>query len=264
MRKMPLSRTTKGTSRRTRMDKKTVVVKQLRADAFRNREHILKAARDSFALHGPQVPLEEIARQAGVGIGTLYRRFPHRQALQRAVALDVLERSAHEARLALREEPDAFHALARYMHRALDLRAGAVMPQLAGELPMEDREMRRAQEAATAPIQAMIDAAQANGTLRPDVAFGDISVLIIRLARPLPAPFSRDLNDRLAHRHLDLVIAGLRTDDAHPVSLIEGPALTFAELRELDLMSESTPAIDSAPNDDPVSGSNSSDSTRQN
>src|SRR5271165_109692 len=121
-----MSGTSEGTSRRTSKGKGTDAAKRLRADASRNREHILKAARDIFVYDGPQAPLEEIARQAGVGIGTLYRRFPDRHALQRAVALDVLASIAYEAHLALVEEPDAFAALARYMHRALDLRVGAV------------------------------------------------------------------------------------------------------------------------------------------
>src|SRR6059058_3759513 len=92
---------------------------RMRADARRNRDQILVAARDIFADHGPGAPLEEIARRAGVGIGTLYRRFPDRPSLLRAVALDMLSRVAQEAQLALAEEPNAFQALARYMHRAL-------------------------------------------------------------------------------------------------------------------------------------------------
>jgi len=115
----------------------------MRADARRNRDQILAAARDVFADHGPNAPLEEIARQAGVGIGTLYRRFPDRQALQRAVALDILGRVGQEARLALAEEPDTFQALARYMHRALDLRVGVVMPALVDHLPAEGHRAAR-------------------------------------------------------------------------------------------------------------------------
>src|SRR6266566_9649705 len=83
---------------------------RMRADARRNRDQILIAARDIFADHGPGAPLEEIARRAGVGIGTLYRRFPDRQSLLRAVALDTLGRVAQEGRLALAEEPGAFRA----------------------------------------------------------------------------------------------------------------------------------------------------------
>src|ERR1700716_368898 len=102
----------------------------LRTDAARNRAHVLAAARDVFVEHGADAPLDEVARRAGVGIATLYRRFPDRATLMRAVVLEVLERVAHEARLALAEEPDAFSALVRYMHRALDIRIAAVIPVL--------------------------------------------------------------------------------------------------------------------------------------
>src|SRR4051794_32627452 len=87
----------------------------LRADARRNREQLLEAARDVFVEHGPNAPLDEIARRAGVGIATLYRRFPDRESLMRAVVLDVLARVGHQARLAQAEEPDALAALIRYM-----------------------------------------------------------------------------------------------------------------------------------------------------
>src|SRR5690606_39081124 len=60
----------------------------LRADARRNRDRIINAARTAFAERGPEVPMEEIARCAGVGTGTLYRRFPDRESLVRAVGLD--------------------------------------------------------------------------------------------------------------------------------------------------------------------------------
>src|SRR6202011_2315042 len=99
-----------------------------------NRAHVLAAARDVFVEHGADAPLDEIARRAGVGIATLYRRFPDRAALVRAVALDVLARTASEARAAEADEPDPFAALGRYMHRALDLRISAVMPALLGHL----------------------------------------------------------------------------------------------------------------------------------
>src|SRR5437588_440934 len=104
----------------------------LRADARRNREQLLAAARDVFVEQGPGAPLDEIARRAGVGIATLYRRFPDRESLMRAVVLDVLGQVGHQARLAQAEEPDALAALVRYMHRALDVRIAAVIPALLG------------------------------------------------------------------------------------------------------------------------------------
>src|SRR5512133_1407 len=84
----------------------------LRRDARRNRDQILATARDVFLDRGPDAPLDEIARRAGVGNATLYRRFPDRQSLLHAVVLDVFHTVGHEAQLALAEEPDAFGALA--------------------------------------------------------------------------------------------------------------------------------------------------------
>jgi AcrR family transcriptional regulator len=208
-------------------------VRPLRADARRNRDQILVAARDVFVEEGPDAPLEEIARRAAVGIATLYRRFPDRPSLMRAVVFGVLRRTAHEARLALADEPDAFHALIRYMHRAVDLRVAAVIPALLGQVSLDDEEMLRARNEASRPLQAIIDAAHSAGTLRPDVTFADIGLLVIRFSRPLPGDFPRDLKDRLAHRHLDLLITGLREVDKTDAEHLSGPALTLADLRAL-------------------------------
>ncbi len=205
---------------------------RMRVDARRNRDQILMAARDLFVRQGAGAPLEEVARRAGVGIATLYRRFPDRRSLLRGVALDVLGRLAQEARLALAEEPEAFRALARYMHHALDLRVGAVMPALLGGIPTEDEALLRAREDVVVPVQEMIGAAQADGTLRPDVAFGDIGIMIIRLSRPLPGPFPGDLENSLAHRHLDLLIGGLRVREGS-AEILPGPSLTLADLRTM-------------------------------
>jgi AcrR family transcriptional regulator len=200
--------------------------RRLRADAERNRIRILDAARDVFIEQGPDAPLDEVARRAGIGIGTLYRRFPDRAALVRAVALDALERTVEEAHEASQEEPDAFAALTRYLHRALDTRVAAVFPTLMGALTVDDPGMMRARDAGSKAMQTLIDAAHRSGSLRRDVTFADLGLLLVRLSRPVP-PFDRELNDRLAHRHLDLVVAGLRAE-ARPLS---GPAMSLADLR---------------------------------
>lgn len=207
--------------------------RRMRADALRNRERLLDAARDAVIEQGANAPLEDIARRARVGIGTLYRRFPTRPALLRQVALDLLSRSAHEGGTALAEEPDAFAALARYMHRALDLRIAAAMPVLVGQLQMdEDEELMAARQASVEPLDRIIAAAHADGSLRPDVASGDVGLLLVRLTRPLPGPFPSEVNDRLAHRHLDLVLAGLRSSNPSRAPL-PGPAMTFEDLRAM-------------------------------
>jgi AcrR family transcriptional regulator len=205
----------------------------LRADARRNREQLLAAARDVFVEQGPGAPLDEIARRAGVGIATLYRRFPDRESLMRTVLLDVLGRVGHQARLAQAEEPDALSALVRYMHEALDLRIAAVIPALVGQVTLEDEETLRAREAAATPVEEMIDAAHAEGSLRPDVTFGDIGLMIIRISRPLPGTFPRHVDEQLAHRHLDLLVGGLATAEAGADKL-SGPSLSLEDLRAME------------------------------
>jgi AcrR family transcriptional regulator len=207
-----------------------VTPRPMRADAAGNRRKLLDAARDVFIEIGPAAPLEEIARRAGTGIATLYRRFPDRQTLMRDVVLDAIERSAEEARLAAEQEPDAFSALVKYMHRAIDVRSAAVIPALLGEVPMDDEQIARARAAAPTTVEELIAAAQRAGTLRQDVTSGDIGMLIVRMSRPLPGGFTAQVNRSLSHRHLDLLIAGLRPA-ARQQAELSGPALTFDDLR---------------------------------
>jgi hypothetical protein len=145
------------------------------------------------------------------------------------VAIDVLRRIGVEASLALEQEPDPFAALARYMHRALDARVAAVMPALGPSMiPLDDAEFLAARDAAVEPVQEMIARAQASGALRPDVTFGDIGLLLIRLSRPLPSAFPPEVEQALAHRHLDLVLCGLRCTEG----TLGGPALSLDDLRQ--------------------------------
>jgi AcrR family transcriptional regulator len=206
--------------------------RSLRADARDNRRRLLEAARDAFIERGPDASLEEIARRAGTGIATLYRRFPDRRALIRAVVLDALQRTAQEASEAAGEEPDLFAALARYMHRAIDMRTAAVIPALLGQIPFGDEEIAAARQAGLAAIQELVDAAHRAGALRPEVTSGDIGMLTVRLSHPLPGGFPSEVNQRLSHRHLSLVIDGLRVTAREPAEL-GGPALTLADLGQL-------------------------------
>ncbi len=188
----------------------------LRADARRNRAQVLAAAREVVVERGAGAPLEEVARRAGVGIGTLYRRFGDRDGLLRAVVVDALERSRRSAEQALAglagDEPegDGLDALAAYMHAVLDLRVSVVIPLVLDRLDLDDAVTGPAREASAAAVQALVDAAHADGSLAPAVRFGDVGTLLVRLSRPLPGPVDRRLDDELAHRHLDLALAGLR------------------------------------------------------
>lgn len=182
--------------------------RRTRSDALRNREQILRAAVDLMVEQGPNVALELIAKRANVGIATLYRHFPDRMVLLRQVTLDVLGQSADAADAALAEEPDAFTALARYLHDAIDLRIGVVMPMLADRVAMDD-ELLAARDRSQTALQALVKAAHDEESLRPDVGSGDIGLLMIRMTPPLPVALAPEDNHRLSHRHLELVLDGL-------------------------------------------------------
>ncbi|WP_246102876.1 TetR/AcrR family transcriptional regulator [Streptomyces piniterrae] len=179
----------------------------MRADARHNRVRILLAARQLFVHEGPDVPLEEIAGRAGVGIATLYRRFPSRAALIRAVAVDVMEALYEAATDAAQRDSDPFEALRRFMHTALDSKAGAVMPSLFGRV--EIVKLLDEERDAVGPLGRLIARAREAGLLRDDVVTGDIVFMILRLTRPMPGGgFSQD--EALAHRQLDIYLDGLR------------------------------------------------------
>jgi AcrR family transcriptional regulator len=216
--------------------------RRIRADARRNRERLLAAAHDAFVDQGLAAPLEDIARRAGVGIATLYRRFPDRHALMREVALQVLTKVAAEARTALAEQPDAFLALGHYLHRALDLRIAAVMPILSGEIAIDkDDDLRRARDELGSLFETMVNTAQRDGLLRADIGPGDIGLMTIRLARPLPLPVGRTADDAAAHRHLNVLLDGLRATRGADTAHAE-PAHTLDDLRRIPTRHADPPA----------------------
>src|SRR5437879_13897569 len=104
------------------MPPSTSTPRPLRSDAARNRGLLIDAARELFAERGVDVALEEVARRAGVSIGTLYNRFPTRPALIQAVFADRLEKIAGFALRAL-ADPDPWHGFADYLFDVCELHA---------------------------------------------------------------------------------------------------------------------------------------------
>jgi AcrR family transcriptional regulator len=199
----------------------------MRADARRNQKRLLAAARELIAERGAGVPLEDIAKRAGVGIATLYRRFPDRDALLRAVVLDALTRTRLAAERAA-ELDDPFEALATYLRFALELRVSAVMPQVLDVIDLDDPEIAAARDATV--VERLVDAARESGDLPDDIRFADVAMMLVRIARPLPGPLPMEAKDELARRHLELFIRGLR---APATGELEGPALSLGDLQEM-------------------------------
>ncbi|NBM19250.1 TetR family transcriptional regulator [Streptomyces sp. GC420] len=180
-----------------------------------------------FVEFGAEVPLDEIARRAGVGNATLYRHFPDRAALWRQVVIHVSERITVEAEAALAEEADAFTALRRFVHAAADERVGALCPVLVEGFDKHHPDLIAARDELERMVEYLMERARRAGQLRTDVAVGDLMVAISQLTRPLPGIPCMGI-DRFVHRHLQLFLDGLQ---APARSVLPGAAATLEDLR---------------------------------
>ena len=204
---------------------------QLRADARRNRDQILAAARDLLVEEGAGVPMEEIARRAGVGVGTLYRRFPDRLALLRAISLDTVEQMRDLARTSLAAEPTGWDALSRFVHGCVKLRLGAlrstVDPQLFKQIT-NDEEVTSVRMDLLSIVEKMMVAAQRDGVMRDDVGVGDVTMLVsMHLKQPIE--LLKQTEEDITARLTQLMLDGLRALSA---SKLAGQPITLAEVRE--------------------------------
>jgi AcrR family transcriptional regulator len=198
-----------------------------RADALRNRERIVAAAREMFVEFGSDVPFDEIARRAGVGNATVYRNVPDRDALAREVVCSIMDRTSEWIERELAEEGDAFEALSRFVHMAADERIGALCPMLQESFDRHHPDLLAARDRNTELVEGLMKRARATGQLRPDVEFGDLMIAITQLTRPLPGTACQGI-DRFVHRHLQLFLDGLR---APARSVLPGVAATVEDLR---------------------------------
>jgi AcrR family transcriptional regulator len=202
----------------------------LRADARRNRDQIIAAAKKMFLEFGPDVPMEEVARQARVGVGTLYRRFPDRESLITAVARETFEIVSAEARTAAAEEPTAWEALVRLLHRSGELKLTvqlALLSPLAWAVIQNDEQTERFRDEIMNVLDDLVRRAQADGAMRADIGAGDVAVLCSLLLRrvELGEPETSDL---VLERALVLILDGLRAASTSP---LPGRAITGDDLR---------------------------------
>jgi AcrR family transcriptional regulator len=205
-----------------------VAAAKLRADATRNRERIIAAAREVLLEHGADAPLDEIAKRAGVGNATVYRHFADRQELSLQVALSVMDRITVRAEEALAQEPDAFDALRRFVYEAADERVGALCPMLSTGFGKGDPRLEGSRIRLQHAIQDLMAAGRRSGRLRADIDVGDVMVAVSQLTRPLPGQHCGNM-DRFIRRHLQLFVDGL---EGPARSELPGTSATFEDLRQ--------------------------------
>ncbi len=204
----------------------------LRADARRNREQIIEAARDLFVRLGPEVPMEEIARAAGVGVGTLYRRFPDRDELIKAVSLDNFQRLAEVAHRVELDEPNPAKALTKLLYTSLDLRLGITMTAVSGRAYQAIQvtgPIRECRDQVIGVATRLLHRAQAQGAMRSDIDTGDVVLALVLVSRLIP-PSDNKLSEMVFQRMVMLVMDGLR---AGPDEELPGRPVTYADIEEL-------------------------------
>jgi AcrR family transcriptional regulator len=156
--------------------------RRLRADAARNRTAIIEVAREVFAEQGLEAPLEAIAARAGVGIATLYRRFPSREKLVAAALVEQVGAYAEAAERAL-AAADAWAGFAGFVEQICELQAGdRGLSDLLSMTLSADEHIEQLRRSANDLIIRVIDRAKAQGTLRREFVGEDLVLLLIATA----------------------------------------------------------------------------------
>ena len=157
-----------------------------RADARRNYEKVLAAAREAFAEGGESTVLEEIARRAGVGIGTLYRHFPNRQALLEALYVGEVEEICSSA--AALDDADPWEALTGWFERFIAYIATkqALLAELFNYLEPDAPLFQVCRTSLFEAGEPLLTRAQEAGVVRPDVTIGEVIQMVVGIAK-IPA-----------------------------------------------------------------------------
>ncbi|PAZ09317.1 TetR family transcriptional regulator [Streptomyces sp. SA15] len=213
----------------------------LRVDAQRNLEHVLRAAREVFGELGYGAPMEDVARRARVGVGTVYRRFPSKDVLVRRIAEEETSRLTDQARAALGQEDEPWSALSRFLRTSVASGAGRLLPPQVLRVGVDEGadgarvpqqrtqpgsgELRLVPEGSSAlsadsavddtgaaalleVVGQLVERARAAGELRADVSVSDVLLVIATAAPSLPDPAQQAA---ASARLLDILLEGLRS-----------------------------------------------------
>jgi len=183
----------------------------LRADAQRNRQRVLDVAQEVFASEGLAVPIDEIARRAGLGVGTLYRHFPTKEALFEAIVIGRMEELVEQARAgAESDDPGAafFAFVARFVAE------GAVKKDFLAALVSQGVDLARIAALKLRlrrAVAVLVERAQDVGAVRTDVGAGDVLTLLMGV---MGAADQRGAVPAERKRLLQVVLDGLRVPRA--------------------------------------------------
>lgn len=203
--------------------------RRLRADAVRNQQRIVAAARELFAEHGLEITLDDVAERAGVGVGTVYRRFANKKELIAEVFEQHMVDFADAAEAALRN-PDPWQALVEFFeescrHLATNRGFSEVMLELE-EDPTRFAEMR---DRIRPSVMAIVDRAREAGAVHPDITATDFFALI-HMVNAF-AEFAGPVNPDVWQRYMAVTLNGVRTDAVPRRPLMVEP-LTDTEVEQ--------------------------------
>ncbi len=182
----------------------------LRRDAARNRDRILEAAGELFAVRGLGATLNDIAHYAGLGVGTVYRHFPDKDELIETLFETRVEEIVKVAESGL-ADPDPWHGLVSSLERMLEIQAAdRGLRELVQESPAVLEHVVHARSRLMPLATELLNRAQAAGAIRPDVDVSDLVITQVMLSAVVDA--ARDVDPVLWRRYLLLMLRGMATD----------------------------------------------------
>jgi AcrR family transcriptional regulator len=196
-----------------------------RSDARRNHARLVAAAREVFAEQGVDASVHAIVDRAGVGIGTLYRHFPTREALVEAIFAERIEEVAAGVGATLEIE-DAALAFAAFLEQLVVLHRGDhVLKELLMRYPPSEERFGELRARLETMTEQLLERAHAQGAIRPDFGRADLAVLFWSLGPVLEA--TEEIAPEAWRRHLGFVLDGLRPESARPAGV---PSLDAEQL----------------------------------
>jgi AcrR family transcriptional regulator len=199
----------------------------LRRDAQRNYARLVSAGREVFSEKGVEGSLEEVARRAGVGIGTLYRHFPTREALAEAVLLERIEQVVRITNDALAHE-DAWLGLYRFVCEAAALQTSDRGLRDVFAAYSGGPKLTRKRKILAAAVEQLVSRAHDEGSLRTDVVASDVMSIFWAVGGISDA--TADIAPSHWRRHVALLFDGLATSKPTP---LEQPPLTLGQVRKI-------------------------------